>query len=151
GLDVTNDTVSPRFFDDATRYMDDYFKHDSISGALTVPYKLLAALAVPNFVRAGQVTAHNQTIVDQAQIACALERYRLAHSQYPETLDALIPQFMEKIPHDIIGGQPLHYRRTTDGKFLLYSVGWNETDDGGLDLSPKGGINYTNGDWVWKN
>jgi hypothetical protein len=49
----------------------------------------------------------------------------------PETLDALAPQFIEKIPHDIIGGQPLHYRRTNDAEFLLYSIGWNETDDGG--------------------
>ncbi len=71
------------------------------------------------------------------QIACALERYHLAHGEYPETLDALMPQFMEKMPHDIIGGQPLHYRRTDDGKFLLYSVGWNETDDGGQVFSPK--------------
>ena len=48
-----------------------------------------------------------------------------------ESLDALAPQFIETIPHDIIGGQPLHYRRTEDGQFVLYSVGWNETDDGG--------------------
>ena len=80
-----------------------------------------------------------------------MECYHLAHGEYPETLDALVPQFIEILPHDIIGGQSLHYRRTDDGKFLLYSIGWNEKDDGGLDLSPKGGINYTNGDWVWKN
>jgi hypothetical protein len=61
--------------------------------------------------------------------------------------------FAEKLPHDIIGGQPLHYRPTADGKFLLYSVGWNEADDGGKE-SPHnqyGGItDYTQGDWVWK-
>jgi len=66
-------------------------------------------------------------------------------------LYALAPQFIEKIPHDIIGGQPLHYRRTEEGKFLLYSVGWNETDDGGLDLLQKNSFDYTKGDWVWKN
>jgi hypothetical protein len=66
-------------------------------------------------------------------------------------LFALAPQFIEKIPHDIIGGQPLHYRRTEDGKFLLYSVGWNETDDDGLDLWQKNSFDYTKGDWVWKN
>ena len=91
---------------------------------------------IPNFTKAWQTTAHNQTLVNEAQIACALERYRLAHGEYPETLDALVPQFIEKLPHDIIGGQPLHYRRTADGKFLLYSVGWNETDDGG-QASPR--------------
>jgi len=56
-------------------------------------------------------------------------------------------QFIEKIPHDIIGGDPLIYRPTADGKFLLYSVGWNETDNAGTS----GGSDFTKGDWVWKN
>ena len=47
-------------------------------------------------------------MVNEAQIACALERYRLAHGEYPETLDALVPQFIEKVPHDIIGGGAAH-------------------------------------------
>jgi hypothetical protein len=55
----------------------------------------------------------------------------LAHGEYPETLDALVPQLIEKLPHDIIGGQPLHYHCSASGKFLLYSAGWNETDYGG--------------------
>ena len=68
-------------------------------------------------------------------------------------LDALVPQFIEKLPHDIIGGQPLHYRRTDNGKFLLYSIGWNETDDGGQasPMDQYGTIDYNRGDWVWKN
>ena len=86
-----------------------------------------------------------------ARVACALERYRLAHGEYPETLDALAPQFIEKLPHDIINGQPLHYRRTDDGQFVLYSVGWNETDDGGKVVLTKGGsVDREKGDWVWQ-
>ena len=101
------------------------------------PYNYIAAMMIPNFIKAWQTAARNQTLVNEGQIVCALERYRLAHGEYPETLDALVPQFIEKLPHDIIGGQPLHYRRMDSfqapaGKeFLLYSVGWNETDDGG--------------------
>ena len=76
--------------------------------------------------------ARNQTLANEAFLACGLERYRLAHGQYPDTLDALVPQFAEKLPHDIIGGQPLKYHRTADGQFVLYSVGWNEKDDGGV-------------------
>jgi hypothetical protein len=55
----------------------------------------------------------------------------------------------------------LHYRRTEDppspgsgaasGKFLLYSVGWNETDDGGqIALKKDGSEDRENGDWVWQ-
>ena len=81
--------------------------------------------------------AYGQESVDLARVAIALERYRLAHGEFPESLDALAPQFMEKIPHDIINAQPLHYRRTADGQFVLYSVGWNETDDGGIIVFKK--------------
>lgn len=64
----------------------------------------------------------------------------------------LVPQFIEKLPPDVIGGQPLHYRRTEDGKFLLYSVGWNEIDDGGKAASKKDGPGDFQGqDWVWPN
>ena len=89
-------------------------------------------MLLPRIGNAVKKFAYAQTSVDLARVAIALERYRLAHGEYPESLDALAPQFMEKVPHDIIGGQPLHYRRTDDGQFVLYSVGWNETDDGGV-------------------
>ena len=93
-----------------------------------------------------------QNLVHEAQIACALGRYRLAHGEYLAALDTLVPQFIEKLPRDIINGELLHYRRTDDGSFLLYSVGWNETDDAGQIVLPKGDPQkLTIGDWVWKN
>jgi hypothetical protein len=141
GIDLAGDTFSPR------ELMKANSEVLSIVENTWSPYRMLAAGAIPSFTKAWQVTAHNQTQANEAQIACALERYHLAHGEYPETLDALAPQFIEKIPHDIIGGQPLHYRRTDDGKFLLYSVGWNETDDGGL---PGTLSDVKTGDWVWQ-
>jgi hypothetical protein len=144
GFDLEHETISPRIFDEVARHLNQFFDHKS-------PFKLLAAIAVPNAAKATQTLAFNQTLANQAQIACALERYHLAHGEYPETLDALAPQFIETIPHDIIGGQPLHYRRTEDGKFLLYSVGWNETDDSGhVALKKDGSEDREQGDWVWQ-
>ena len=140
GFDLANNLILPGKFKDLARQMDAAFSGNA------KPYNFLAAIGNPNIIKATQTLAHNQTLVNEAQIACALERYRLAHGEYPETLDALKPEFIEKLPHDIIGGQPLFYRRTGDGKFLLYSVGWNETDDGGI-TSDK----MDQGDWVWKN
>jgi RNA polymerase sigma factor (sigma-70 family) len=68
-----------------------------------------------------------------------------------EALDALAPQFIAKLQHDIINGRPLHYRRISDGQFVLYSVGWNETDDGGEVAFTKGGsLDVNTGDWVWR-
>jgi len=109
------------------------------------PFNLLAAVAIPNFPRATQTLARNQTIVNEALVACALERYRLALGQYPETLAALTPKFLEELPHDAISGGPLKYHRTEPGSFVLYSVGWNERDEGGIP-----GKTNLDGDWVWR-
>ena len=136
-LDVPNNQVLSSKLDDIASQLSPAFKHSS-------PYSFLAAAALPNFVKATQTMARNQTLANEAYIACGLERYRLAHGQYPETLDALVPQFVANLPHDIIGGQPLKYHRTADGRFVLYSVGWNEKDDGGVP-----GKTVTEGDWVW--
>ncbi|HEY3863412.1 MAG TPA: hypothetical protein VGO59_16155 [Verrucomicrobiae bacterium] len=115
------------------------------------PYSHLDAIFIPNFTRAWETVARNQTVVNEALVACALERYRLAHGDYPETLAALAPQFLDKIPRDVIGGQPLHYRRHSDGTFLLYSIGWNEKDDGGQILPDiRDGQSLDSGDWVWE-
>jgi hypothetical protein len=107
---------------------------------------------------------HTQTEINLALVACALERHRLARGHFPETLDALAPEFLEKLPRDIINGEPLKYRLTSAGRFVLYSVGWNEKDDGGTypgTNAAKSGINPGNfrdsskyhpetGDWVWE-
>ena len=96
--------------------------------------------------------AYGQASVNLARTALALERYRLAHAEYPEALPALVPQFLAQVPNDVIDGQPLKYRRTADGRFVLYSVGWNETDDGGVpafESGPSAGVDYDHGDWVW--
>jgi hypothetical protein len=142
-VDANSQTVSPEKVQQANDAVQAEMKHYS-------PYKVQALMLFPAISRAVKKVAAIQSSIDLARVACALERYRLAHGEYPKTLDALTPQFIEKLPHDIINGQPLHYRRTDDGKFLLYSVGWNETDDGGVDLSHNGNVS-TNGDWVWKN
>jgi hypothetical protein len=115
------------------------------------PYDWFTGLLVPALSKATRKFVQTQSFTDMARIACALERYRLAHGNFPETPDALAPQFMEKIPHDIIGGQPLKYRRTDDGQVILYSVGWNEMDDGGkVGLNKAGNVDFKQGDWVWR-
>ncbi len=137
-FDLPDNRVLPRKADDINSQIETTFSRFP-------PYTFLAAIATPNFVRASQTLARNQTLANEAYLACGLERCRLAHGEYPETLEALVPQFAEQLPHDIIGGQPLKYHRTADGQFLLYSIGWNEKDDGGVP-----GKTTVDGDWVWQ-
>ncbi len=92
-----------------------------------------------------------QGTADQAALACALEQYRLAHGKFPDQLEALTPQFISHLPNDAITGKPYKYRRTDSGQFVLYSVGWNEKDDGGtVALQKDGSLDLKNGDWVWE-
>ncbi len=94
----------------------------------------------------------DQTWVNEGEIACALERFHLAHGDYPEKLDVLVPQYITKLPCDIINGETLKYHRADNGTFLLYSVGWNETDDGGqISVNSGGRENLKVGDWVWND
>jgi hypothetical protein len=144
-FDVTNQTVSPRNLDESVRAIQEAVDHN-------FRYNFLTSLAMPNFVKAIQTFARNQTSANEAAVACALERYRLVHGGYPETLNALAPQFIAKLPHDIIGGGPLRYGRTSGGQFVLYSVGWNGTDDGGVSTPTRNGsTDLEKGDWVWQS
>jgi len=97
--------------------------------------------------------ARFQCELDQAVIACGLERYRLVNNAYPETLAELTPRYLDQLPHDLIGGEPLHYRRQTDGAYLLYSIGWNERDDHGVQRPLRAAKSSwsvdRDGDWVW--
>lgn len=91
--------------------------------------------------------ALTQTGVDQLVAACALERFRLAHVELPNTLDALVPQYLAAVPRDVIDGQPLRYRREGLDKFSLWSVGSNQTDEGGEVVRNDERLDETKGDW----
>ena len=144
-VDVERMIASPA----TTKRMDSAMLNKSLS---PTPYNLFSHLLLPALSKAAEKSARGQSFKDLALVACLLERHFLAHKQYPETLDALVPQFITKLPHDVINGQPLKYRRTETGGFILYSVGWNEKDDGGtvaMTYSKTPTVDMTKGDWVW--
>lgn len=108
------------------------------------PYSIFIADTAPAMVGQYVRAARFQSALLQASLACDLERYHRAKGAYPEQLSAL----GTPVPPDVIQGHPIHYRRTSEGGYLLYSVGWNGTDEGG---QPGQGENATReGDWVWR-
>jgi hypothetical protein len=142
-FDADRQIFSPRKSDSVLLDMEKTFNH-------MTPMNFLAGMGVPNFGHACKTLARTQTLVNEANVACAVERYRAAHGNFPETLELLIPDFIQRLPADVIGGRPLHYRRKGSDKFLLYSVGWNETDDGGVAVRRSdGSVVLEQGDWVW--
>jgi hypothetical protein len=113
-----------------------------------IHHRMMAGLLIPALSSVVRRAATAQTAADQAALGCALERYRLANGQFPERVDELVPAFVSQLPHDVITGEPYKYRRTDDGQFILYSVGWDGKDDGGVP--GKTLFDSEHGDWVWQ-
>lgn len=63
--------------------------------------------------------------------AIAIRRFHLRHNRLPESLDDLVPGFMDKLPMDVMDGKPLRYQPLEDGRFRLRSVGLDGKDANG--------------------
>jgi hypothetical protein len=68
---------------------------------------------------------------DGTMVGIALELYRRRHGSYPKALTELTPEYLPQIPADRITGDPVKYR-LIDGKPVVYSVGADRVDDGGV-------------------
>ncbi|HTG44341.1 MAG TPA: hypothetical protein VK633_07395, partial [Verrucomicrobiae bacterium] len=142
GFDLEHHLIRPKITDNQIRETIDTIERSSI-------YNFLSGVVIPHYGRAMQKAAQNQTLANEAYIICGLERYHSAHGKYPEALAALVPQFAAALPKDIIGGGALKYR-VEEGQFVIYSIGWNETDDGGMPgLKSDGSGDLAKNDWVW--
>ena len=96
--------------------------------------------------------ATTQTGINLAVTACALERFWIEHGEYPDALGELEPVYLETVPHDVMTGEPLKYRHEGE-RFVLYSVGLNGVDDGGVvvfDPERAAEVNFDEGDLVWQ-
>lgn len=83
-----------------------------------------------------ELLAYAETRRQQAITALALERYRLKHSRYPDTLTQLIPDYLAKHPQDPMDGRPMRYRLNPDATFTLWSSGFDGKDNGGDPSMP---------------
>lgn len=91
------------------------------------------------------VTLHR----DATLATIALTAYHRRHGSWPASLDQLSPEFLPAVPVDRFDGKPLKYK-VVDGQPLLYSVGRNRKDDGGIpaadrsrgDEAPDGDIRF---------
>jgi hypothetical protein len=124
-------------------------RHHSFS-----PYNFFTPMLLGAMDKSLDKAVASQTTVTLARVACALERHRLAYAQYPETLDELVPRFLPRVPPDPVNGGPLRYRRDDPDQFILYSIGLNQQDDGGVPAVLRRvpfGPDAPSGDWVWRS
>lgn len=126
---------------------------DAGAGRMTVEYDWIDLSGLPMHAVAHQLlqqyqwwganplfVAFAQTAVNQAVTACALERYCLAHGDYPESLDQLLPKFNDRLPTDTVRGRPLHYQRLDNDSFTLRGAGPNSLIEPAQSVSD---------DWLW--
>jgi ABC-type transport system involved in multi-copper enzyme maturation permease subunit len=81
-----------------------------------------------------------QTSLNQARIAVALERLRVAHQNHATNLNQLLPEFLATIPIDPIRCRPLIFEPGTKGNYILRGVGPNVQNDR---------TNSSSDDWIW--
>jgi hypothetical protein len=103
---------------------------DLVSEPRWNPRKILATLSLPAINLCIRKTAESEALRVQAATACALEGYFIEHKVYPDTLQALVPKFTKVVPNDPMDGQPIRYKKTSDGRYQLHSIGWDGNDDG---------------------
>ena len=67
-------------------------------------------------------------------VAAALALHRTETGRFPAKLTELAPKYLKALPGDRFSGKGLLYKREGKG-CVVYSVGMNLTDDGGVDSS----------------
>jgi hypothetical protein len=92
---------------------------------------ILGALVIPALGSCLTAQENGATWRELVVVGTALREYRERNGRYPESLDQLTPDLLPEPVLDRFTLQPLQYR-ATETTFLLYSVGVNGKDDGGV-------------------
>jgi hypothetical protein len=66
--------------------------------------------------------------VRMTRVLLALKSYQLEHGELPESLEQLVPQYIDAVPPDDFTGKPLRYSKEEK---LIWSVGRDMRDSGG--------------------
>ncbi|MBP86222.1 MAG: hypothetical protein CMJ64_05830 [Planctomycetaceae bacterium] len=99
------------------------------SGFARVRYQL-TALLLPAMDSIFEATARGVAATQATETFIAVERFRKQQGRFPDSLDALVPEFLSEVPMDPFDGKPLRYVITDDAA-LIYSIGRNRIDDNG--------------------
>ena len=111
-------------------------------GGFTAPWNMMAKMTAPALVSAGEAFERHIAAAHLARIALAIKAFHRDTGTYPDSLSRLVPEFLGTLPPDPFSGNDFIYRADETG-FLLYSVGPDLNDDGGMPFD-----NFQ-GDIVW--
>jgi hypothetical protein len=121
----------------AAEYLSKHWNQDPLEkpdhqSAQTAP-GLVASLALPREMALYlRLATEADALHRLMRVAYSIIRYRAKYSKDPTKLDDLVPEFLTHIPLDPFDGKPLRMKKGATG-VILYSVGPNLVDDGGVD------------------
>jgi hypothetical protein len=100
-------------------------------------FYFFSQLLLPALVKVYGREANHVANVRVAAAAIAVERFRLAHTNsLPQALEQLTPAYCAVLATDPFDGKPLRYK-THDGSYVVYSIGSDGQDDGGVNWEPE--------------
>jgi len=111
--------------------------------------RMFSRMALPTVENTTSRIISTQALAQLTVTALALQRYKLAHVEYPQSLTDLVPDFLPVLPLDPFDGNPLRYQPLSAGGYLLYAIGPDGTDDHGDATKPKHRSLLDGKDIVW--
>jgi hypothetical protein len=100
-------------------------------------YPIMTEMILPPFLDLAELHVATEAAVAGTRIIVAIELHRAERGTLPDTLDALIPAYLDALPPDPYTGEPFRYRLLVPGEgergraYILYSVGLDGEDNGG--------------------
>jgi len=108
------------------------------SGLKIIVHKRITAICSLMLPAMKRVLDSNATCIARircAQAAVLIEKFRLDEQSLPTNLNELMPEYLSAIPIDPFSGKPVLYKKLDKG-YVVYSVGGNLIDDGGVGRTP---------------
>jgi hypothetical protein len=89
---------------------------------------IMHRMIMPSIVRAHASKCEENCVVGSTRVLIALRCYHLDHGELPNTLEALVPDYLDAVPLDDFDGRPMKYSKE---KKVVYAVGTDLVDNGG--------------------
>lgn len=119
------------FRESALPYFNETRSPEALLVALNGGYGLSAfeARVIKNRKVAFAEKCVHDFLLDGTRLRIAALAYKRDNGKLPRTIGELVPKYIDEIPADPFDGEPVRYDRW---KNIIYSVGMNLKDDGGL-------------------
>jgi hypothetical protein len=109
--------------------LDDYRAKFGVSGPSYA--RPLSAVMAPNLLRSMQSHYEGRSLLQAARAAVAIEIWRSEGGELPDDVSGFPADIRENWPVDPFSGDPFIFKRLDQG-FIVYSVGGDFEDDGGV-------------------